>query len=122
MTPDNTRRLWLLPHEKLLLRAFNPLRARNHETNEGGQRMLQEHGPGGAMVAMAGALDGLIGFALGLVGVVMLAVSLCGWAYLFLLVGLASALLAGYTRLADHHHAGRRRPGMVTEGVTVVSP
>lgn len=28
------------------------------------------------MVAMAGALDGLIGFALGLVGVVMLAVSL----------------------------------------------
>ena len=83
--------------------------------------MWEEHGPAGVMVAMAGALDRLIGFArvrrgdhVGgerwRLGVRLLA----DWP------GLGSAF--GTPRLTDHHYAGRRRPGMVTRGVSVVAP
>ncbi len=94
MNDPPTRHLWLLPHEKLLLTWLNPLEQRKHSDNPSRLKMLREHGPAGLLLFTATALANAIAAFTVVAGAALLVAGAETAGYLFILVGVAHALLS----------------------------
>jgi hypothetical protein len=94
MRTDDSRRLWLLPHERFMLSRSNPLKERRYSGNPSRQETLQKHGVAGFLTLASAMVDGLLGGVLVLVGAVLLLLRHEISGYLVILLGVAHGVLA----------------------------
>jgi len=101
------RRLWLFPHESLLIHFVDPMKPRRASDNPGRLRMLQNHGSAGLALAVVASFDGALGSLLILVTAILRVATRHRFSYVGFLAGVAVAAL-GMIRIFQ---LTRMRPG-----------